>query len=399
MLKLILRQVLKHWMGLLPVIVLWIAGGIYIFQNRHRTLAFLSGLVVSRPEPGTQNPEKARSYVERARSRIADSGVRLDLMKKACKYKPFHTDIDFVPAHWLEKLREWRLPSEEGVVVVEPDAYWADHRAVTLLALKDVIDAAQYGYEWEEDAGEGKPKQIFILPRLASDLAEAVCRPDLELLFWGDYVAFQEARAFRDIRSSDPDFEELYTLPEEQELFVLERLKRNELYLEALARYAGGAFREDCQAGTIQLACAAPLEAIRVHNKRLYFAPKEETPPIYLTLGRIHLRYARDLKDPARELKRARDRFAGALDQRDLELESRLGLARVYLLEKDLEKAYAEVKAMSLLLRGRSLTDAEFRGVARAVLTALGRHKDADCFADLSELRHGAREHCEAFRF
>ncbi len=399
MLKLILRQVLKHWFGLLPVIALWIVGGFYIFQNRHRTLAFLSGLVVSRPEPGTQNTDKARSYADRARARLSDSGVRLDLMKKACRYRPFLTDNDFVPAHWLEKLREWRLPSDSGIVVVEPDAYWSDHRGVTLLVLKDLIDAAQYGYEWEEDAGEGKPKQLFVLPRLASDLAQALCRPDLELLFWGDYAAFQEARAFREIRTADPDFEELYALPDEQELFVLERLKKNDLYLEALARYAGGAFREDCQAGTIQLACAAPLEAIRVHNKRLYFTPKEETPPIYLTLGRIHLHYARDLKDPARELKRARDRFAGSLEQKNLELESRLGLARVYLLEKDLEKAYDQVKSIASLLRGRSLTDGEFRTVARAALTALGRHKDADCFADLSELRHGAREHCETFRF
>ncbi|MBI3394949.1 MAG: hypothetical protein HY042_03860 [Spirochaetia bacterium] len=387
---------MKNWQGLLPVLLVWIVGGWLVFSNRHAMLARISSIFVTRPEPGRDLPHKAKPYVEHALERTKDAGVRLDLMAKACRYKPFELETDFLPAHWLEKVRDWKVsgPSDAVVSVVEPDAYWKDNRAGVLSSLRDLLDAEQFAFELPAEEG----KTMTVIPRLVGTYAAALCRPDIAVLSWGDYAAFQEARAHYELTKDDADFETAHDIVDEQELFVLERLRGNALYLEALAEYAGMSFRQKCRPELFQLGCSSPLEAVRMQNRRLYFAPAEELPPIYLTLGHLHAYAAEKTSDHEEHYKNALNRFAGALKSKNTEQEARFGMIDVYLHLRKSEDALLQLRALAIILKDSGFTDAEFREKAHVVLEAAGRHRDADCFAPMADLPHGGRAHCENLR-
>lgn len=403
---------------------IWAVGGYYIYEYRHQMLSRLGRLFNTFPEAGEERPEKANSFIAPALERIDPSygnrsckenakacedlrrqAIRLDLMEKACgssvveMYSYYKTD-------WLTELREWNLtPYEEmlrkGKITMGDTAvsniYWKTNQNVVLESLKDLINASSYAFEVRADVSG--TRDIYVAEEIAK-LARAVCREDIAVLAWGDYVSFLEARAFRKITTDDPSFSSDYQLPMEQEIFVLDSLKDNERYIAALLSYLNGAPAPGpntlCADQRFRLSCAAPLEAEKVYKKLLYALPASYLPPTYYKIAQLQLYLSRE-GYPDRHRK-SLDSLAGAVIGPDIEYQARLLITAILLEEKLYEQALDQLKTCAKLTQDQGLTDSEFRALAQRTLMGLGRFPEADCYSDLANSSLGERKVCEALK-
>ncbi len=337
MLRLIIRQIFKQWKALLPVALVWLVVGYFLFSEDHNTykkiyitlfsvseqevplppdkhslLVTLSRLFTDLPGPGQQDPEKAYSaYVKPALARLEEEReslvcslplvncrsrqkiIRLDLMERACHSIPLRHEVDEFqyPPHWLERVKDWNLESRgaggNNLALVEPSRYWKEKAPLVLASLQELVNALSYAYEIPPSVQEDPEKaRLILLPELISRLSRAVCRKEMGILAWGDYAEFLEVRAFQKEEKLDPDLEEVSLYPAEREILLLESLKGDARYLQALREYAAGSI--SCSGASFSLSCYSPAESLKVHNKLLYFAPPGSRAEIYHTLGRLH---------------------------------------------------------------------------------------------------------------
>ena len=424
MLNLILRQLAKHWKGLLPVCVIWIICGYYILDYKHDLLTTLSHWFINLPEPGTQNQARAYEYVKTARERIKkgrtgffcrtfdtegckeerilEGNIRLDLMRKACRHiSGKYKGDDAYRTHWLEKLEEWNLinktdssrQSIDSDNTIVPEHYWKTNKDNVMESLKDLIDAMNYAYEISPSArGEIRGK-TWIIPELITKYSEALCMDIPGILAWGDYIEFQEIRAFRSIKKEKPDFEKEYIYPAEQEMRILQKLKYNPKYILALKKYSAGSppsrgNLENCKRGPYRLSCLSQPEAIKIINKLLYISPEHELPGYRLNLGLIYL--MRVNAGERNFLEKSLDNLYEASSNHGTEREARIIMTGIFLRKKDFKQAYDQIKQLQLI----PPRNKEYRKLVRLTLIGLGRFTDADCFSDMSKLEFGKRAHC-----
>ncbi|MBL8018215.1 MAG: hypothetical protein JNM27_01000 [Leptospirales bacterium] len=396
MLKLVFRQILRHWKGLLPILILWIVGGIWIAKNKNSILTTLARASISPPGVGEQNEDKAYEILHRHEQDVKE--VRLDLMQKACSSLPlkYRGDAELLRPHWLERYKDWNLQTNPEIPpgpedVVEPSQYWRENRAAVIAALKDSIDATVYAFEIFP--GNSSRKETIIVAHLVEKYARAACLDSIPMLVYGDYLEYLEANARNKIIAANKNFELEYPAKIDQDLFILEFLKTNGNYSDALRRFGGGAIpesRKACKGRDYRLACISFPDAQDALRKLTYIAPSAELPQIFLSLGRLHL-----LKDSDDHFRRSANYFSGATFDHGTEKEGRAGMIRAYLGLGRNDLAFEQLQQLSLLFQDKGRTDVEFRELARLVLTKIGRLKDADCYADLSDLPVGGRSHCE----
>lgn len=360
-------------------------------RNRFGLLTALSSAFVSEPGPGRQDPAKARDYIESSRKKAA--GVRLDLMEKACSRFPlrYKGDLDFYRPHWLERYREWSITADGESDVFEPDDYWKSHRISVVEAMKDAINASAFAFDLPARDGH----EAVHVPDEIARLARAACLEPVAVFARGDYIEFREQKARLDLLKEMPDFEVKYTYEQDRELFILDRLKSDERYRSSLREYFGGSVPESqkaCQGRDYRLSCIAPAEALGVMRKIIYTAPASELPFLYVQLGALHL-----LLGGREHAALAADYYAGGVLDSASQRPARLGLVRAFLASGSTERAIEQLSQASLLYRDRGRTDGEFRALARTVLVKAGKMREADCYADLSELPTGERDYCRNF--
>ena len=398
MLKLLARQIARHWKGLLPVLLLWIAGGYYIFHNKHSILTSLAHFAVKEPAAGEQFPEKARPFVEHAREET--HGIRLDLMEKACVQIPlrYRGESELFQPHWLERYEKWNLQTNREIPprtddVVEPDSYWKENRPHVIRALKDTLAASVFAFEIPP--AEGSKEGINVADETAK-YARAACMDPIIVFMYGDYAEHLEARARLKIVKADKDFELNHPSMQDQELYVLESLKNSDAYKRALASYMGGPVpitEKACTGREYRLACVAPEEAAIVMRKRIYVADSAELPALFINLAKLHMLGAGEDHKA-----RALDYFYGGIREISTEKEARAGLARAYMALDKVDRAYEQIAQASLLYRDHGRTDNEFRELARSVLMKAGKFREADCYSDYSDLPSGERDYCVGFK-
>ncbi|MEQ9364901.1 MAG: hypothetical protein RIF32_11690 [Leptospirales bacterium] len=436
MLRLILRQILKHKWPLLILSCVWIGAGYFLYHNSHNMLALLVRLTVDLPEPGRQDPLSALGYVKDARERVRP--IRLDLMQRTCTgFLPLRytgSVEDFRP-HWLEKLDNWQIQTESGPEPVEPDLYWRDNLEEVLASLRDAVNAMQYAYEITGTDQGDATLETTVVPDLVARLARAACRPELAMLAYGDYAHFQEERAWlritggkasavaRDRAGPAPILADLG--PGERERLILEQLAGVPEYIRALRLYLGGPPVDPGDASAcngrigavgrmgnqdLRLGCVAPTEALSIYDRLLQVSPADDGPALHRDAGLVRLMAARRSGGKAAEAHReaAIQHLTIASGSYATEFDARVELARLYLAwATELEalgrsgeaaRKYAlghdEVRQLALLSRRRDFRERDFRALARRTLMGLGRFRDADCFADMSSNRYGTREHC-----
>ncbi|MBX7057563.1 MAG: hypothetical protein K1X75_05810 [Leptospirales bacterium] len=408
MLRLIWRQILRHKLALGLVALLWIGAGALVFGNRDAFFAWLSALFVNLPPPGEQRPEAAWSYFQRAEQRLQDEHIDLGIMERSCEdYLPrrFSGDVNRFRPDWLERLQHWKISGAEAgsgleSAIAQPDQYWQDNIAATLASLRDTVNAAQFAQEIAPDVHGQQQRGSILLAEQISRLGRAVCRPELALLAWGDYVAFQEERSWRKIVADLPEDAEREYGPGERSQKIAEALRGDALYVRALSEYAGGAppdphDSQSCSGpARYSLACAAPAEAVSVYERLLAAAPAERAPANHINAGLALLHLSQTSDDSTALRQRAVDHFAVAAADRQSEQEARLELADIYLSEDNVQSAYEELKALQLLARRPGFRQHDFRSLAARVLRRMGRLGDADCFSAMSDALSGTRTHC-----
>ncbi|MCB1138955.1 MAG: hypothetical protein KDK23_09380, partial [Leptospiraceae bacterium] len=228
-----------------------------------------------------------------------------------------------------------------------------------------------------------------------TDYAEALCMPLLGRLAWGDYVQFQETRAYRELEADAPEAYR-YRLPAERDLLALASLRNSRNYQEALLQYLGGGAPspfspEGCQSRS--LVCLAPREAFQVYNRLIFAAPAERLPYLFLEQGQVlgwMGRKGDDLFDNPYE--RALDQMSGAASHRSLERVARTEMTQIYLETGRYEEARQQLRQLALITNMDAPETSDLRELARKTLGGLKLHREADCFA---EQRGLPRPHCD----
>lgn len=408
MLRLILRQILRRKLAVSLLLLVWIVSGYYLFTYSSRIFSEVVSWFTVLPAPGEQDPVKAAAYVARAQETLQESNVDLAVMTRACREflpRSFTGSVDSYRPDWLSRMEHWRIAGASAAggqddALAVPDAYWRENRATALAALKHALDAQQYGYEISgRDRGEAAGPEI-LTPALIAKYSAAVCNDELGLMAWGDYARFQEDRAWNAILAARGDMEEHDAGPGEKQKLILEKLHGDPRYLRALREYSGGAppdprAPDACKAQDgLRLACLAPAEASAVYAKLIQVAPADEIPRLRMNLALTLVRQAQTASDPQPLLQQAVDELTIAALARETESDAYFELARLQLQRREFEPAYDAVKQLQLLSRQPGFDDREFRRLARETLNGLGRFRDADCFAEMRDLRHGARDFC-----
>ena len=420
MFQLILRQLRKHWIGLLAIIVLWATASFLILGQRNAYTARLSHYFAGLPKAGVQDPAAAYRLVQSAKSRLTDGSlgwfcrmfdtesclqerkrapIRLDLMEKACRAVPMihHGEPEVFRAHWLEKRDRWNLTPEAAApssqALVEPSPYWSANRPAVLLSLKDLLDASSYAYEIKaEIAGRAKGPMILV-PRLFAEHARALCWDIGASFLWGDYARFQEERAEGRLREALKNYDHLYIFPDERTLAIARALRGEANYELALRQYLGPGPPPKgdplgCGRGVLRLACVAPEEARSAYQKLLLLLPLERMQSIRYNLGLLYFMMGR--RGDATALDRAATQFEAASAATATAPDARKNLVRLLLHRGKHQQAYEMLRELHL----SGHRDPEYRTLARAVLFQMGRFKDADCFADEAGGLFGPRPHC-----
>lgn len=405
MLKLILRQIANHRKVILPIIIFWILGGYFIFAYRDQWFGVLVRWWIDQPVQGTQLPGKAYPYVLSARDKISDGRIDLKLMRKSCQeFLPLRfrgQPADYRP-HWLAKLRNWQnLNIEDSgrldARAVEPDTYWAEHQPTVLLALKDMIDALGYAYEIPPNMLDNDQRSTLLLAAEFAPYAEAVCQPVLARLVWGDYAKFQEERAFLKSRARH-NFEDHSVDLRTREAMILRELQGVPEYEHALREYIAGSAPisgnpGSCRQNTFRLPCIAPYETIEVYLKLLNVSDPETIPFLHLNIARtyqlVHRRH-----ENSSMLAQAMQHYRQALLAHATQREALFEITFLLASEKRYPEAYEGLQHLSLQSRQAGFPMQAYRELARRILIGMRRFKDADCFAEMSDLRYGTREHC-----
>ncbi|MEQ8352430.1 MAG: hypothetical protein RH862_13150 [Leptospiraceae bacterium] len=398
MIRLILRQMSKYRWPILGLVLVWALAGYWLSKNRYRIVSFLSSISTNYPDPGKQDASHAYfQFVKPALDSISEDGIRLDLMKRACPDRsetPFF-EVELARNHWLEKIRSWNVAEPgESPRVVEPTGYWKNNKDQVLDALQEIIHATYYAYEITGEDRGLPGQETILIPALVSEYAEALCMPLIGRLSWGDYVEFQEQRAFLELEKDEPEYFK-YRLPAERDLLAMGSLRNSRNYQEALLQYLGGGAPspfapEGCI--TRSLVCMAPREAFQVYNKLIFAAPEERLPYLYLEQGQVLGWLGRKGDDTMEDpYSLALDTIYGATQHRSLEKAARLEMVRIYVNTDKYEEARAELRQLSLITNIDAPAASEIRELVRKTLSAQGLHREADCF---SENRGSIRPHC-----
>ncbi len=391
MLKLILRQLRKYRTPLFILLAFWAATGFVIFQQRFELLSFLYRLTVQLPDPGTQDHTTAYDFVRDARDALAEEDIDLQRMANSCPATFEHTfrpDEEFFRPDWLQRYLQQR---DFTYAAGQPaDHYWMTHRETVSTALHYALEATLYAYELPAEVTGAEP---VLIPELVESLAAALCNPYPALRTWGNYVAFQEHRAYRELSLSESD-EARLSFPSERELLALGALRGNATYVKALRRYAGGPAPADPEepCTDFRLVCISAREAARITDRLIYVSPEDRHGMLYLNQARIYLRLK---QSDYRE--KALHRYAGAAAFRTSEVPARLEMASLLVSEERYDEAYRQLHILDVILGPERHSNAAFRSLARRVLMGSGRFVEADCFSDEAD-RGGQRPACIDFR-
>ncbi len=413
----ILYQIrLRKWpLGFL--VLSWLFGAYAIYLYKDHVFAKLSYFFSSPTIVDLkQDTKKAYPYFKSARLRIQEQAIHLALMRKSCRHIPIrhrHLFGSKEELDLLERIEDWRISpelsikeQEKGQLAASADfpSYWKNAYAFVLASMKDILDAMQYAYEIKitEKSQERGQEEYYILPRFFEDYAYALCQAHLATYVWGEYAAFQEKRAARQIQKREN------APPKEAQ--VMRYLRGKELYIEALRSYIGNknlSFlsadgrlmnkgRACAQTGSRKLLCFSLPEAIQSYKKLLQVDTASSTrAQLY-----FHLAHAYYLLSKERELDTSRagkQEPAALQSMRYLELAGRnyafrplalLHKAALLLEQGEYQKTLRALQNSRKQLQQASfssLASQSFTSLSRKTFNALGRHKEADCFAHFSD--------------
>ena len=359
------------------ITIVWIVGGILIFEHRFELLSFFYRLTLSLPEPGTQKPARAFAFVDQALEPISDEKIDLDRMAASCPKKSersFQPDSEFFRTDWLQEYLQKKSYTEDTNLTA--DTYWMQYRQTVSTSLHYLLEATLYAFEIPSSVSQ---KEDILLPDLIDKFSAAMCNPYPALRTWGRYVDFQEQRAYKVLLESEANLELQLPFRPERELLVLSTLKNRGEYIRALRQYAAGSVpsdsNEDCN--DFRLVCIAVDEASHVTDKLIYVSPKDRLGMLYLNHARIYLRTNKE-----GDTDRAINRFAGAIGYPAVEVQARLELGNLFVSLGRFNEAYSQLQTLDVIMGPNRLRNAAFRLLARRVLTGTGRFVEADCFSD-----------------
>lgn len=397
MFRLIIRQIVKNYKVILPLVVLWIIGGYYIFQNRFALLSTISRITANIPAAGTQNSHRAYHEYYLPAGKMVE-GIRLDLMAKSCR-KPIRKPVIeglYIKPHWLEQLKDWNLSDSDPLrtdqaVIVDGDIYWMQNQETVLEALEIAVKGISYAYEIEPDVSR-QEKTIF-MPAFIQNLSQAVCDDITGLLAYGDYAEFLEIRAYRSIIKENPEYESMHPHPAERSVLVLEKLKNSENYRNALIHALGArpVHQKTLRSCSGNLNCLSPPDAVRIHDRLLYVSAERQLPQLYLGMGML-------LAGSLNEYEQARPYLEEASGHLETEFDARIELAEMYLKTKNPDAAYSQMKQLYRSMTAVQEQSPVYRSMAKRVLEANGKFREADCFSDMAG-RYPSSELCLNFQF
>ncbi|MCB1308408.1 MAG: hypothetical protein KDK30_09525, partial [Leptospiraceae bacterium] len=204
--------------------------------------------------------------------------------------------------------------------------------------------------------------------------------------------------------SGQPDLIDQDVPGNQKRALILEELEGDQKYINALIEYTGGdpPYRGElrtCKDGRFRLSCVAPLEAIEVYRKWLAVEViRANLSRVHINLGNAYLMQAEMSDDPGPYLEEALQHFEHAALAGEA-LDARLARSYIFLRMRRYDDSYVELKEIRSRIPRANSREAEFRELARKTLIGQERFQDADCFADIRNMSHGPRSHCQQMQF
>lgn len=390
---LVFSYIARQKKAIFVLLLFWTAGGWLLYRHYHYLFALMSYYAIKPPFLSVQQEKKVLPYVRRAEKRIHDHKIDLKLMTQACAYYPsmYRINREERKLDFLEQIRNWKISYSDKTdayilkqleakgqkaFLVEPDSYWKENLPFVLLSLKDITDALEFGNEISSEKihpSSGK-SSIVPLARLFAKYANAICRPELAVIVWSNYISFQERKNQR---------------------------REQSLYREALYNYTGRKnflsskddFQEVCHTrNKISLTCFSPREGISTYNRLHSIEISWKHPQVHLYLAEAYLQAAFQESYPDGSQKKKKyyreqaiENLQRATHSYRYEADARMRLAFLKLEQKQYTEALKEIRKISLFQKQTGFQREKYYRLAHRTLLALERWKDAECLSKLAK--------------
>ena len=419
--QLIFSYISRQKKAIFLLLLFWAAGGWLLHRHHHYLFALMSYYAIKPPLLFAQQEKKVLPYVRRAEKRIHEHKIDLKLMTQACAYYPSMYRINWKERKpdFLEQIRNWKISYSDKTdahilkqleakgqkaFLVKPASYWKENLPLVLLSLKDIANALEFGDEVSSEKihplGTSSKEDIKKIPssgkssvvplaRLFAKYAKAICRPELAMIVWGNYISFQERKSQKREQSFSSRKK---TLP---------LLKKDSLYREAIYGYIEGKnlfpskddFQEVCHTrNKISLTCFSPQEGISAYHRLHSIETSWKHPQVHLYLAEAYLQATFQESFPhgsQKKKKYYREQAIKNLQQATRsythEADARMRLAFLRLEQKQYAEALKELHKISSFQKQAGFQREKYYRLAHRTLVALGRWKDAECLSKLAK--------------
>jgi hypothetical protein len=376
MFSIILKQILKHKIVLLFFILFWIVSGILIYQHKFKILAFLYHITSDLPSIGESKPQKAYyDYFLPALKILNQNNVNLAIMENFCPQKIHSSLIEDKEYEWdfLKKYNFFYF--DQSYISKKSYTYWEEKKPYVIEALLYLKEAIKYSYEIPSDITQDK-KNILI-PYLIQQSYNAICLPEEARIYWQNYIEFIENHIYIDKKIDKNNL----SFPAEKDLYLLNELINNPRYHFAIHQYIGKtvpfSLIENCPEKVF--ICSHVEEVNEYLNKLIFTKSLENVYDEFLNHARLYIIFYHKLHHPD-FLYRALDRYKGAMDQPQTEVDAYLESAYVFLLLNQPENSLKLLLQFKEIKPKNFIQEPFYYRLIYQTLTELQRYKEADCF-------------------
>lgn len=386
MFNIIFKQILKYKYYILFFLIFWIISGTFIYQNRYKFLSYIYHLTSSIPEPGKSNPNKAyNDFFKPAIKILQENQVDLLLMAKLCP-KQIQTHILEDREYEWDFLKKYNFfYFDKNYIFNKSYIYWKEKQPYLLEVLTYLKEAIKYAYEIPANITE-ENKNILI-PYILQQTYDALCFPDEAKIYWKNYIEYLEFYTYnQNIHNNLP-------YPKEWDLELLNHFIDDAKYHFAIFQFTGKTIPfqliENCQ--NKSFFCTHLQEINDYWNKLIYTTSFPYTYHLFLNHARLYLIFFQKTQNQY-YLYLALDRYKGAMDYSETQIDAFLEAAYVFLLLNQPENSLKILESFASIKPKRFLQESFYYEILYKTLTALKRYKEADCFKskylDTSECKY-----------
>ncbi len=382
MLSIIWRQIKKYKYVFFSLLLIWILGGLLIYNYRYTLISQLYLLFSNFPEWGKPNPQKAYDdFVKPAIEIIENNKINLQAMQELCPSELKSNILYDSESNWTFLKKYTFYSFDAQYITLKNYDYWMKNKPYVLESIRLLNEAQKYAFEIPEEVS--KQKNI-LLPLLIEQLYFSICLPNESKKYWKRYIDFLEEMTYKEIFLKNQNQEIVLPFARNFDLDLLKHMENHFKYIYAIKSYIGGiipySLIQNCKEEFI---CKIPEEGNFYINKLIFVSPRENLGNLFLSQARIYIILAKKYREEqTKYLKLALERYYGALDYPETRVEAFLEMAELYLSMDQPDKALITLQQFAKEKPSKLILENFYHTVIHKTLISLKRYEEAECFKE-----------------